>query len=66
MDFLLTVNKKQMKLPPTAFSNMMNDLYDHPDFTNWQESTFWKIFKAGYNFGVSEVKNTDFGLSDRE
>lgn len=58
--------KKQLKLPPASFSNLMNDVSPCFDFTNWQDSTAWKIFRAGYNFGVSEVKNTDFGLSDRE
>ena len=58
--------KKQLKLPPREFSNLMNDVCPCFDFTNWQLSPEWKIFKAGYKFGIDEVKDTDFGLSSRE
>ena len=58
--------KQVNKLPPAEFSNLMNDLYDNPDFTNWQKSTFWKIFKAGYKYGIEDIKHTNFDLTDKE
>lgn len=35
------------KMPPTAFSNAMNEIYNGWDFTGWESSKEWKLFNAG-------------------
>lgn len=42
-------------LPPTAFSNAMNNLFpDGYSFENWRQSNYWKIYLAGYQQAHSD------------
>lgn len=56
-----------MELPPTAFSNLMNDLDPAFNYQNWRGSPEWKIFVAGHNHaleaGIMELSGLrNFGL----
>lgn len=41
-----------MELPPSAFSNAMNDINPAFNYQNWRCSPEWKIFMAGHLFAL--------------
>jgi len=50
--------KKSFELPPTAFSNLMNKVWNGEfSFENWEESKEWEIFRAGYRYGLDRIRD---------
>lgn len=48
-------------LPPSEFSNAMNNIKPDFDFRNWRQSPEWRIFIAGYNGAVRDASNVVLG-----
>jgi len=48
----------KIDLPPSDFSNAMNDIDPKFDFSNWRKSKEWKIFVKGYNYCVYVANDT--------
>jgi hypothetical protein len=47
--------KKEIELPPTAFSNRIHDLGIEIDWYNWRQTNEWKMYVAGWNACTESV-----------
>jgi len=47
--------KKDVKLPPTEYSNAMNLIYRDWDFSDWEQSKEWRLWNAGRASALHDV-----------
>ena len=55
-------DKSILKNPPQEFISIMHKLTDHEyDFSNWETSNEWRIFRAGQKYQLIK----DIGLLEK-
>lgn len=46
----------KIKFPKASFTNIINHLYPDFNFQNWEKSKEYKIFLAGRNDAIKEIR----------
>ncbi len=46
------------KIPPAEFINFVNDAIPNFDYSDWENSIEWKLWKNGYNSAVKKIKES--------